>query len=141
MRMLLLFASILLLGSVAQAQIQGGTELMSSTGLAVSSTTNGTERSLGRPRRAFIGRIVGTRTAGAGTLDVTLQHSPVCGTNASWKTLITFTQQNAAGPTTEDVHVNKLNTNVYPCVRAVAVVGAGAGTTWNVNVTLYHDEG
>lgn len=136
---ILLFA--LLLGSLAQAQVQTNFTLLNSTALGPSTTTYGTATSLGQSRKYFIQRIVGTRTAGAGTLDARIEHSPVCGSSANWKTLESFTQQNAAGPTTEDVHINHVNTAVYPCVRAVAVVGAGALTSWNVVITLSADEG
>lgn len=105
--------------------------LMSAT--SQTADTNGTPYIIDTPASSAIARLVWTNNSGSTpTLDVTIQHSPDC---SAWSTLESFLQK-TTGNGTEDIHINRMTTTMYPCLRAVTDL-EGSSPNYNVAVTFF----
>jgi hypothetical protein len=127
---LVLSAYILLTLPFASAQVGDATVLIDEDDVAAT-TTGDSETVSGW---AYVGRIEAAKVSGTNpTLDAVIQHSPDC---VNWSTLLTFTQITTSTAAIENVHINKVTTNVFPCVRAVATLG-GSSPVYDIKITLF----
>jgi hypothetical protein len=130
---LVVLALVILTWTTGNVLAQSGqpTILMNVTNKTATQTGTAVVMGTRRAQR-FVARITGTEDSGTASVTGRVDHSPDCTT---WSTLLTFTALSASGG--EDVHVNQLNTAVYPCLRGVAT-WSGSGQ-WDVKIVLFAD--
>ena len=125
--------TVFLLVFIAPARAQSGQPAILMDVSNKTSTQTGSAVMLGTQRaQRFVARITGTEDSGTATVTGRIDHSPDCTT---YSTLLTFTALSSSGG--EDVHVNQLNTAVYPCLRAVAT-WSGSGQ-WDIKIVMFAD--
>lgn len=129
MKILVGLLALLLVASPALAQVGRATTVYNETNLTATDTGDAVTL-LNSKSQHFVARITSTEDSGSATLTGRVDHSP---DNVTWSTLLTFTAQTGTGG--EDVHINSINTAVFPYVRGVATI-SGTGQ-WDVKIVMY----
>jgi hypothetical protein len=103
---------------------------------SLTATETGEAKSLPNGAKGFIAYLSATAVA-ISTLDVTIQHSP---DKTNWYNVVSFTQLAAPGNEIKQ-HANftVANMNLFPNLRAVRTLGAGATVTAEVSIWFEDD--